>query len=562
MNILIVDDTETNRMVLVAMLRNDGHQVSEAATGEEGVAVFDREQPDLVIMDIMMPIMSGYEATALIKQRAGDRFVPVIFLTGISDETGLAKCIAHGGDDFLTKPYSQILLRAKIQALSRIRELHAVVTMQNEALLAARRKDEGERDVARAIFQKILREGCLDHPNLAWRLSPAELLSGDVLLAAPTPHGVLHVMIGDFTGHGLAAAVGAVPVAEAFYSMTQSGYAIGRIASEINHKLRLILPTNLFCAACLLEWDPSDRRITIWNGGMPDGLVIRPGSGIIRRLRSRHLPLSLLNDEQFDAGTDTIEVQTGDRIVLYSDGLIDARNVAGEVFGTERLEQEITDAERSPAAFCERIHEAVTRFCSGQAPHDDIALVQLTCDPALSLPDANLHMPETACDSASGNWHIQLALEADALHRVDPLPTLMRTLTDIQDLAQHKQTIFTILAELLANAIDHGLLGLHSSMKETPHGFAEYYERRERLLTKVRHGHLRIRLEHDRKDTGGRLVIQIHDSGPGFDVHELGPAADTNHGHSGRGIALVRALCETVTYQGNGNTVEAVYVWS
>jgi serine phosphatase RsbU (regulator of sigma subunit)/anti-sigma regulatory factor (Ser/Thr protein kinase) len=561
MNILIVDDTETNCMVLGAMLRNDGHLVSEAATGEEGVAVFDREQPDLVIMDIMMPLMSGYEATALIKQRAGDRFVPVIFLPGISDEAGLAKCIAHGGDDFLTKPYSQVLLRAKSQALSRIRELHAVVKMQNDALLTARKKDEGERDVARAIFQKILREGCLDHPNLAWRLSPAELLRGDVLLAAPTPHGLLHVMIGDFTGHGLAAAVGAVPVAEAFYSMTQSGYAIGRIAAEINHKLRLILPTNLFCAACLLEWDPSGPRITIWNGGMPDGLVIRTGIGIIRRLHSRHLPLSLLNDEQFDASTDTIEVQTGDRIFLYSDGLIDARNADGEMFGKKRLEQEITRAERIPASLCERIHEAVTRFCEGQAAHDDIALVQLTCDPALSRP-ADLHTPETPRDTASGNWHIQLALEADALHRVDPLPTLMRTLTEIQDLAQHKQTIFTILAELLANAIDHGLLGLHSSMKNTPRGFAEYYERRERLLAKLRHGHLRIRLEHDRKDTGGRLVIQIHDSGPEFDVHGLVPAIETNQGHSGRGIALVRALCDTLTYHGNGNTVEAVYVWS
>lgn len=562
MKILIVDDTETNRMVLVAMLCNDGHLVSEASNGREGLALFDREQPDLVIMDIMMPVMSGYEATAQIKQRAGDRFVPVIFLTGISDEAGLAECIAHGGDDFLTKPYSQVLLRAKIHALARIRELHAVVKMQHDALLTTRKKDEGEQDVARAIFQKILREGCLDHPNLTWCLSPAELLSGDVLLAASTPQGFLHVLIGDFTGHGLAAAVGAVPVAEVFYSMTQSGFAIGRIAAEINRKLRLILPTNLFCAACLLEWDPPGRRISIWNGGMPDGLVIRPGKGVTRRLRSRHLPLSLLTDEQFDASTETLEVKTGDRIFLYSDGLIEARNAGGEMFGKDRLEQEIIQSERVAASICERIQETVTRFREGQAAHDDIAFVQLTCDPDLLPSDIELHTPDASCDPASGNWHIQLALEAGALHRVDPLPTLMRTLTDIQDLAQHTQTIFTILAELLANAIDHGLLGLHSSMKTTPEGFTEYYERRERLLAELRHGLLRIRLQHDRKDTGGRLIIRIQDSGPGFDLRRLTPAVDANQGHSGRGIALVRALCHTLTYQGNGNTVEAVYVWS
>ena len=562
MNVLIVDDTETNRMVLSAMLLQDGHIVSEASNGQEGVALFEREQPDLVIMDIMMPVLDGYEATALIKQRSGDRFTPVIFLTGMTDEADLAKCIAHGGDDFLTKPYSRVLLRAKIQALSRIQALHALVTTQNAELLTSRKRDEGEQEVAHAIFQKILREGYLAHPNLTWRLSPAELLSGDVLLAAPTPHGLLHVMIGDFTGHGLSAAVGAVPVAEAFYSMTQSGFGIGSIAAEINHKLRLILPTNLFCAACLLEWDPAGRRITVWNGGMPDGLVVRPQEGLLRRLRSRHLPLSLLDEQQFDASTETMEVQTGDRIYLYSDGLIEARNTAGEMFGCDRLEQQILHTEQSPASLCERVQEELTRFCEGEPAHDDIAFVQLTCDPTISPPDANLRPPRAYCDTASRNWHIQLALEADTLHRVDPLPTLMRTLTDIHDLAEHKQMIFTILAELLANAIDHGLLGLDSSLKNTPEGFAEYYEQRQGLLTKLRQGLLRVQIEHSRKDTGGRLVIQVQDSGPGFDFHRLVSAIGTQERYSGRGIPLVRAFCESLTYHGNGNTVEAVYVWS
>jgi len=437
-----------------------------------------------------------------------------------------------------------------------------LVTAQNAELLTRRKKDEGEQEVAHAIFQKILREGYLEHPNLTWRLSPAELLSGDVLLAAPTPHGLLHVMIGDFTGHGLSAAVGAVPVAEVFYSMTQSGFGIGSIAAEINHKLRLILPTNLFCAACLLEWDPAGRRITVWNGGMPDGLVVRPQEGLVRRLHSRHLPLSLLDEKQFDVSTETMEVQTGDRIYLYSDGLIEARNAAGEMFGYDRLEQQILHEEHSAASLCERIQEELARFCESEPAHDDIALVQLTCDPAVSPPGQDLRPPAAYCATASRNWHIQLALEAETLHRVDPLPTLMRTLTDIQDLAEHKQTIFTILAELLANAIDHGLLGLDSSVKNTPQGFAEYYEQREVLLAELRQGLLRVEMEHSRKDTGGRLVILVQDSGPGFDFHRLVSAVDTQERYGGRGIPLVRAFCESLSYHGNGNTVEAVYVWS
>jgi two-component system, HptB-dependent secretion and biofilm response regulator len=561
MNILIVDDTETNRLILGAMLDKDGHVVSEAANGHEGVALFEREQPDLVIMDIMMPVMDGYHATTLIKQRSGDRFVPVIFLTAVTDEMELAKGIAHGGDDFLTKPYSHVLLRAKIQALNRIRELHALVKAQHDALLLNRKKDARDQEVARSIFHKVLGAGCLDHPNLAYRLFPAELLSGDLLLAAMTPHGLLHVVIGDFTGHGLAAAVGAVPVAETFYSMTHSGFGIGSIAAEINRKLRLILPTNLFCAACLLEWDPAGRRITVWSGGMPDGLVVRPNDGLLRRLHSRHLPLGLLNADQFDAATETLEVHDADRIYLYSDGLIEAHNPAGEMFGSERLVRQVVGAPDA-GGICERIEQALTHFCAGEPAHDDIALLQLICDPALSCATSSIRDTGPPDDLRSRSWRVDLALDANALHDVDPLPTLMRTLTDLQNMAQYKQPIFTILAELLANAIDHGLLGLDSALKRTPEGFVEYYRRRDRLLRDLPHGQLRIGIRHDRQDHGGRFVIRVEDSGAGFPFHRALPALDTNGTLSARGIPLVRELCHSLTYEGNGNTVEAVYLWA
>lgn len=563
MKILIIDDTETNRIVLGAMLRQDSHLVCEATDGHEGVLLFDREQPDLVITDIMMPVMDGYQAATIIKQRAGERFVPVIFLTSVTDEDALAKCIMHGGDDFLTKPYSHVLLRAKLQALNRIRKLHGLIKAQNQALLAGHTKDEQEREVARVIFEKILGAGCLTHPNLTYRLSAAEVLSGDLLLAALTPHGLLHIMLGDFTGHGLAAAVGAVPAAEVFYGMTQRGFGIGNIAAEINEKLRRILPSNLFCAACLLEWDPAERRITIWNGGMPEGLVIRPAQGVQRRLLSRHLPLSLLPPDQFDPSTETFEVQPHDRVCLYSDGLTEARNPAGDMFGSDRLEWTLVLTE-DPERICDQIEHDLMQFCAGERPEDDIALVQLTCAPSLVDARPRLPVARTAHANTSRNWHVELALDADALHHIDPLPTLMRTLTDLQDLAGHTHTIFIILAELVTNAIDHGLLGLDSSLKLTPEGFAHYYERREQQLMKLQEGTLCVHVEHDREAQGERLVIRVADNGSGFAFCRVVSGlcgVDTNQRYSGRGIPLVRSLCHTLNYHGSGNTVEAVYRW-
>ncbi|MBM3226450.1 MAG: response regulator, partial [Candidatus Tectomicrobia bacterium] len=116
-SILIADDDRTNRIVLSAMLKKDGHTVCMADNGTEAVDLFAQQQPDMVLMDVMMPDMNGYEAARQIKAMAGERFVPVIFLTAMTDEEALAQCIVAGGDDFLTKPYKRTLLKAKITAL-------------------------------------------------------------------------------------------------------------------------------------------------------------------------------------------------------------------------------------------------------------------------------------------------------------------------------------------------------------------------------------------------------------------------------------------------------------
>ena len=122
--VLIADDDRINRMVLHAMLQKDGHTVYVAENGQEAVSLFEQHQPDLVLMDVMMPYMDGYEATSRIKALTGERFVPVIFLTAMTDAQALVHCVECGGDDFLHKPYKHAILKAKIAALERVRQLY------------------------------------------------------------------------------------------------------------------------------------------------------------------------------------------------------------------------------------------------------------------------------------------------------------------------------------------------------------------------------------------------------------------------------------------------------
>src|SRR4030095_7990758 len=146
--VLIADDDRINRMVLHAMLQKDGHTVYVAENGQEAVTLFEQHQPDLVLMDVMMPSMDGYEATRRIKALTGERFVPVIFLTAMTDEQALVQCVECGGDDFPTKPYKHAVLKAKIAALERVRQLYTTLQSQKNALARHHRRLQREYEVA------------------------------------------------------------------------------------------------------------------------------------------------------------------------------------------------------------------------------------------------------------------------------------------------------------------------------------------------------------------------------------------------------------------------------
>lgn len=177
----------------------------------------------------------------------------------------------------------------------------------------------------------------------------------------------------------------------------------------------------------------------------------------------------------------------------------------------------------------------------------------------------NLQLPCPDRDAAAPALALQLRMEGDAIASADPVPAIMQLLTDTAIGGHHRSDVFAILRELVTNAIDHGLLGLDSSIKATYDGFTEYYRLREARLRSLRHGHITLRITRERGPAPGCdvLRIAITDSGPGF-AHPGALACTTDpncakHRWRGRGIAMLRALCEELTYTGAGNAAEVVY---
>ena len=185
LKVLVVDDTATNRQMVHVLLNRLGMSVVLAENGAIAVEVFKRESPDIVIMDVMMPVMDGYEATRRIKAIAGDHWVPVIFLSALDKEENLVAGLDAGGDDYLSKPVNFVVLNAKLRSLQRT--------------LALQRNLAEERQRTAAISDNLV-DGILtiDELGIMQWVNPAvatifgysrdELLGRNVKMLMPEPY--------------------------------------------------------------------------------------------------------------------------------------------------------------------------------------------------------------------------------------------------------------------------------------------------------------------------------------------------------------------------------------
>ncbi|WP_047300271.1 ATP-binding SpoIIE family protein phosphatase [Pseudomonas fluorescens] len=555
--ILIAEDSAADRLLLSTIVRRQGHEVLTAANGAEAVDIFRQQQPSLVLMDAMMPVMDGFEAARQIKALAGETLVPIIFLTSLTESEALARCLEAGGDDFLAKPYNQVILAAKIKAMDRLRRLQATVLQQRD--LIAKHHDYllNEQRVAKAVFDKVAHSGCLSAPNIRYLQSPYALFNGDLLLAAYTPAGDMHVLLGDFTGHGLPAAVGAMPLAEVFYGMTAKGYGLSETLREMNAKLKRILPVDMFCCATLLSLSFQRCSVEVWNGGMPDGYLHRIASGERIPLAARHLPLGVLSPQAFDDGTQVHPMAVGDRVFLLSDGVIDTSDANDQLFGVERLQQ-VFAANREPDRLFEDIERALRDF-RGEA-RDDVSMVEV------SLLRPEQVQPPAPMYSDSGqlsplDWSVSFEFRGATLRRYNPLPYLLQLLLEVHGLRTQSGALYSVLAELYSNALEHGVLGLDSSLKRDAAGFARYYEQRNARLEVLQDGYVRVHLQVRPQGAGGCLVIRVDDSGKGFDVARVMERPLDGVRLSGRGVSLVRQLGSNARWSDEGRSAHVEFFW-
>ena len=548
MKILIVDDQEICRVVLQRVFSAEGYECIEALNGKEAVELFDKHRPDLVLMDVVMPVMNGYEAAPMIKEIAGKDYVPIIFLTSNDAADALKKCLECGGDDFLQKPVDTTSLQSKIHAHMRTRALTQELHSKTKELEKLHETLSQEHETGQHVLTHSLSRNLTDCKNIRSYIASQSTFNGDLFLTARKPFGGLYVFLGDLTGHGLAAAIGTIPLSQVFFTMTRKGKPAASIVREMNRSLRSFVPRSMFCAAAFVELNATGTKARVWSGGIPLCFHIKGASQLVEDVPSRHLPLGVLDNPEFDASLDELLFEEGDSLLFMTDGIPESVNPEGAMFGMDRVGEIVR--KNSAHAF-ERLMDEYQKFAMESPQEDDVSLLQLSA----YKPKAE---DIVTADVSTLPWRTAISLNADYLKKdVSIASELFHMLPDRVEFAVHQETIATVIAELFSNALEHGILGLASSLKSNAEGFQAYYDERARRLAVLEEGVIELQLAYGSSQQG-TLELVVKDSGYGFKDLSTAQLVDVDERCYGRGLKLVASLCSELSFNEQGNEVRAL----
>lgn len=546
--ILIVDDDPINRTLLRHMLMEQGYgECFEAEDGQSAIDLAQQCNPDIVLLDIVMPGMDGFDVAKYLKARAAT-YLPIIFITASDDRSKLIKCLDVGGDDFALKPFDKFILSAKIKAHLRIRTMAQQIAMQNLELSNYRIGVDREHAIIEHIYKHALQNPAPAMSFFDINQTPADNFSGDLFLTQPHPSGGIYLLLGDFTGHGLASTIGAIPVSRSFASMTADGMSVVEIATELNSLLITILPPDRFFSAIVCHINESGERAIVWHGGLPDVYLKREDTGNVESFCAKHMALGILQPDEFETDCTVIDLELGDSLYLSSDGIIEATPIVDgvdslsiqDMLGEDTLRAWI--GEGDDISVTDIVNKAKSTLSRTQFD-DDVTLIKFTSKD-LSVLRKNQVLTRLP-------FSFSTALGPNEFRGEGCVEQILQVIASQQGMASIRSDIFTVLSEMYTNALDHGVLNLDSKLKESPEGFMEYYTLRQQRLNDLTEGFIKIEI--NLYPSENSVAISVTDSGKGFDYQSVSVVHD--YASSGRGLLLLSEICDSVWFEGNGNRI-------
>jgi phosphoserine phosphatase RsbU/P len=374
-SILLVDDQPTNLQVLMQTLGTLGCKLLVAKSGEAALTIVQKARPDLILLDIMMPGIDGFEVCRRLKADPATEMIPIIFLSALDETADKVRGLRLGAVDYVAKPFQPEEVIARVNTHLTIHRLGREVQKQRDEL-------EHELRVVSQLQRNLLPEHLPQLPGLklAVHYETSRYAGGDYYDVAELPDGRLAILVADAEGHSAPATVMMAMTCALFRSCSELREEPDRLISFINENLCKVNKES-FVTAIYALYDIRRRSLRIARAGHPFPMLYRP---------SQKTAVEVPCDGVFAMGWDEyatrvpvteIHLEPGDRLLFFTDGVTERFSEQNELYDTSRLLRQLeTDETDDPARILEGIVDDLARFAGDRPADDDQAMLLMVAE--------------------------------------------------------------------------------------------------------------------------------------------------------------------------------------
>ena len=378
--ILLADDDQSTRILLRLILKKDGYQVIEVENGQECLAAWQKHQPDMILLDAMMPVMDGFDCCQQLNQIEADELkIPVLMITGLNDKESVDRAFAVGATDYITKPIHPPVLRQRLARILKAAKAEAALKANEAKLLEQNLHLQSELDRAADYVRSLLPKPLNNKIKIEQYFAPSAQLGGDIFDYYWLDKNHLAVYLLDVAGHGIKSALLSISVLNILRSQSLYNtdfYEPWTVLTELNRMFQMNERGDNYFTIWYGVISLSDRELVYASAGHPPGILMYQTKQNIKYLDNDNIPIGMLDEYSFEQ--TSCPISTDGTLYILSDGVYEVPQANGQLLGLNNLVKLIEKHQYTDNFNLENIWHYARNIHKYQILDDDFSLLKIT----------------------------------------------------------------------------------------------------------------------------------------------------------------------------------------